>query len=198
MFARSRNHLSGYRWRDSTWTRARAIASLGMVFGLGAVGTMAYWVDNATMTTGTFSVTSLDLQVNDSKEYTSWTLSGSGMMPGDTKAADLIVQNKGDVEFTYTAKVDASGDPVLAPFMTLSVYSGATLNTGTGKCDGGSQMGSTTLQVNTNKDLVATPRSLNAINGSETLCFQVTLSNAVSKSASNASIKTIVEFTATA
>ncbi|MGX1770235.1 TasA family protein [Dietzia sp. NPDC055343] len=182
------------RWRESIWTRARAVASLGMVFGLGAVGTMAYWTDTATMTTGTFSVgASLDLQVNGSKSY-NWPLTASGMMPGDTVASTLIVQNKGGVTFNYTAKVNSSGDHALAPYMTLKAFSGASVSAN--KCTNGTAIGSATLQVGSARDLVTSARPL-SVEGAETLCFEAQLSNAVSKTVSNQAVKAIVEFTAT-
>lgn len=196
MSATSKNLWTGYRWRESGWTRARAVLSLGMVFGLGAVGTMAYWTDDATATTGTFSVASLDLQVNDETAYTEWALAGTGMMPGDTKAATLNVQNNGGVDLTYTAMIGSSGDTALAPFMAMTVRSGATLNSGSGTCTGGTEVGSNTLQVGANKPLITTARSLSS-DVSETLCFQVQISNAVSKTVSNQAVKAIVEFTAT-
>lgn len=57
--ARLRGHLG-----ETGWTRTRAVLSLGMVFGLGAVGTMAAWSDTATATTGMFSTSSVNVQMN--------------------------------------------------------------------------------------------------------------------------------------
>ncbi|NKU63947.1 hypothetical protein GS891_12655 [Rhodococcus hoagii] len=38
-----------------TGSRTRAVASLGIVLGLGAIGTLAAWSDTATATSGVFS-----------------------------------------------------------------------------------------------------------------------------------------------
>lgn len=47
--------------------RVRALLSLGIVLGFGATSTLAYWTDTATVTGGTFTAGTLDLQVNDAQ-----------------------------------------------------------------------------------------------------------------------------------
>ncbi|UVE96630.1 hypothetical protein [Dietzia sp. B32] len=157
---------------------------------------MAYWVDNATMTTGAFSVANIDLQVNDTKSYTTWTLGGTGLMPGDTRAATLPVQNKGGVDFTYTATLNASGEAVLAPFITVTAYAGG--NVASNKCNGGSAIAgaSKTLTVGTAQAFISTPRTLTTSSTTETLCFEAQVSNAITKSASNKAVRVILQFTA--
>lgn len=60
--ARMRSRLG-----ETGWIRTRAVLSLGMVLGLGAVGTMAAWSDSATATTGMFSTSSVQLKVDNQR-----------------------------------------------------------------------------------------------------------------------------------
>lgn len=101
MSARSRNLWRGYRWRESAWTRARAVTALGMVFGLGAVGTMAQWSQTVTAETGLFSTATIDLTIND--EATSVSLpAATNLARGGTAAGMINLQNNGDLGLTYT------------------------------------------------------------------------------------------------
>ncbi|WP_027503677.1 SipW-dependent-type signal peptide-containing protein, partial [Rhodococcus sp. UNC363MFTsu5.1] len=69
------------------------MASLGIVLGLGAIGTLAAWSDTATATSGVFSTGSIDLQLNGQQgnpgAYAFATLTKTGMMPGNSVAATL-------------------------------------------------------------------------------------------------------------
>lgn len=73
----------------ATSGRARAIMSVGIVLGLGAVGTLAAWTDNATATSGVFSTGSIEMKLNgdpgDPTAYGFTALTKTGMMPGDEK-----------------------------------------------------------------------------------------------------------------
>lgn len=95
------------------WTRARAIASLGMVFGLGAVGTMAAWSDTATATTGMFSTNAVNIKmtVNDNRPvYNFVGLKKINMARGATTAGLLTVKNTGSDAFTYAMGVDIANN----------------------------------------------------------------------------------------
>ncbi|NKW63306.1 hypothetical protein GS937_02055 [Rhodococcus hoagii] len=50
-----------------TGSRTRAVASLGIVLGLGAIGTLAAWSDTATATSGVFSTGSVSLTLNGNR-----------------------------------------------------------------------------------------------------------------------------------
>jgi len=172
-----------------------------MVFGVGAVGTLAAWSDSATATTGVFSVGSIpiEMKVNDQRPTTSFTaLTATGLMPLETTAATVTVQNTGPSSFTYTAKATASGDSGMAGFLTLTAFSGATVaGTGNAKtCSGGSNIGSTTLAVGTSKPLITTARALGGSTPTETLCFQIQLSGGVTKATNGKSANAIIEFNA--
>ncbi|MCA1004677.1 SipW-dependent-type signal peptide-containing protein [Rhodococcus hoagii] len=189
------------RMGKSAWTRTRAVLSLGMVFGLGAVGTMAAWSSSATATTGVFSVGSIpiEMKVNDDRPNAAFTtLAATGLMPLETTAATLVVKNTGPGSFTYTAKASATGDAGMAGFLTLTAFSGATVaGTGNAKtCSNGSNIGSTTLAVGTSKPLITTARALGGSAPSETLCFQIQLSGGVTKATNGKSATAIIEFNA--
>lgn len=116
----------------------RALLSLGVVLGLGAVGTLAYWTDAATLTGGTFQAGTLDIKLggadNDPTAFTT-SFAMSNMQPGDSKSATVAVQNAGSLDFTYTATGTATGG--LASSLVFRVVPGGT-STGTA-CTGGTQ-----------------------------------------------------------
>jgi predicted ribosomally synthesized peptide with SipW-like signal peptide len=126
----------------------RALLSIGTVLGLGAVGTLAAWTDEATAT-ATFSAGTLDLKLAavpggtaaDSIAVTS--LNMTGMYPGVSRAAVVEVSNSGTVPLGYLlagTAVNGSGGlgGNLGSALTVSIYpGGAATNSGsTGSCSG--------------------------------------------------------------
>ena len=101
MSARSRNLWRGYRWRESAWTRTRAIMALGMVLGLGSVGTMAKWSQTVTAETGLFSTSTIDLTINDQPKSASLT-AATNLARGGTAAGIIKLRNKGKLNLKYT------------------------------------------------------------------------------------------------
>lgn len=144
-----KNLWRDYRWRESGWTRARAVLSLGMVFGLGAVGTMAYWTDTATAESGLFSTGEepLILKINGEDPVFSF-----GVIPnlgrGQSVAAMVELQNEGSIDLVYSVDLVATelqsqvdfgtqpgGDAAqLRQNMTVSLYAGGGTDGMT--CDG--------------------------------------------------------------
>lgn len=163
--------------RAAVSDRAKALLSLGVVLGLGAVGTMAAWTDDAT-STSTFSTGTVDLQLNDEidDDYAFTTLGLTGMVPGNSMAAALPVQNKGSLPFTYTLAGAATNTDTqnLAGQLQLEVKTGATVaGAGSAKtCSGGTSVVSRTGLVGT---AVTIPDTL-AAGATRDLCFQVSLS----------------------
>lgn len=169
--------------RALTSARSRAILTLGVVLGLGAVGTMAYWTDDAAVATGGFTAGTLNLQVDGANEgkptpYVANQLTAANLAPGESIAAAFTVNNAGSVGFTYTATGAAAG--TLGPSLRFAVYSGATpATTGTqgannrqGACTGGVlQRSSVAL---TGQSVVSAP-PLVAPGGSQNFCVVVTL-----------------------
>ncbi len=116
-------------------TRVRALLSIGMVFGLGAVGTLAYWTDSATLAAGTFTSGTLDIKLNgsDGPVGTPATFTGgfttTNMQPGDQKSAAVSVQNAGSIDLTYSATGVSSG--TLGSLLTFTVVANSSVS-GTG------------------------------------------------------------------
>jgi predicted ribosomally synthesized peptide with SipW-like signal peptide len=108
------------------------VLSLGIVAGLGAVGTLAYWTDDATITSGSFSSGTLDVTLNDELAGpannggtiadTGFTL--SDMIPGESMARTVKVANAGSIGLTYTAKAFNTGG--LSPGLRWTVVAGST------------------------------------------------------------------------
>ncbi len=84
--------------------RIRALLSLGVALGIGAVGTFAYWTDDVVISGSTFTSGTLDLQVNGENSIPAYTsLNMSNMVPGNSIAAVLTVKNNGTAPLKYTA-----------------------------------------------------------------------------------------------
>lgn len=154
----------------------RAILSLGVVFGLGAVGTLAYWTDEVTLTGGTFEAGNLDIKLsgadNDPAPFTT-SFALSNMQPGHSKAAVVSVENDGTADFTYTASGTAPGG--LAPNLRFRVVPGGSVS-GTGSaqtCTGGTETFDGVLGA-TPSSVIATARPL-ASNIDETVCVQASM-----------------------
>lgn len=156
-------------------TRARAVLSLGVVLGFGAVGTLAYWTDSAALAGGTFTAGNLDIKLsgvdnNPAAFETSFKM--SNMEPGDSKAATVDVQNAGSIDFTYTATGTAPG--LLAPSLVFKVVPGGATDgvtcTGTSSFNGALNSGNTVVVTNN--------RPLNA-GAHEAFCVQATLPSGV-------------------
>ena len=93
--------------------RFRALLSLGMVLGLGAVGTLAAWSAAPVTTSGVFTTAVVDIQLNgDQGNPTAYPITFTApksLLPGESVSAVLPVQNKGNLPFTYTASAIGAG-----------------------------------------------------------------------------------------
>ena len=152
-------------------TPVRAVLSLGVVFGLGAVGTLAYWTDDATLTGGTFTAGTLDIKLsgadNNPAAFTT-DFAMSNMQPGDSKAASVSVQNAGSLDFTYTATGTAPG--ALNSTLVFRVVPGGTVSGGT--CTGGTETFNSTMGVDT--PVITTNRPL-ASGANESFCVSASI-----------------------
>lgn len=153
----------------------RALLSLGMVAGLGAVGTLAAWTDEATAT-ATFSAGKLDLTLNgdpdDAVDLTS--LSMTNMYPAVQKAAIVGVSNTGTLPFTYNITAGGATSALLSA-LTVAVYE--TDATGQLSTNGTTCVGKLLAASSTTFDaaeLLSVDRPLGPTS-SEQLCIQVTL-----------------------
>ncbi|WP_430331105.1 SipW-dependent-type signal peptide-containing protein [Rhodococcus sp. ACT016] len=172
--------------------RVRAALSLGIVLGLGSVGTLAAWSDTATATSGMFSTATVDLQLNDNPgnptAYAFTNLTKSGMMPGEFAQATLPVQNKGATVFKYTMSATAAGDSGLAPLMKVTVLESTCTTAIAGPLG---------LSTTASTPIITTGRELAASTGVEMLCLRVTLDPAVSMAMQNKTLNVSFAFAAT-
>ncbi len=184
----------GGRMSAAAWTRTRAVLSLGMVLGLGAVGTMAAWSGSATATSGMFSTGTIRLELNgDNPSHAFTGLNKTSMLRGNSVAAMLPVKNAGSTKFSYVAKATASGDATLASSYTVAVFAGGSSNGTT--CSGGTSIGSKTLSTTAAVDLI--PARALAASGIDDLCFQVTLNSTAPDETRMKSVSADFQFTAT-
>jgi predicted ribosomally synthesized peptide with SipW-like signal peptide len=164
--------------------RLRAFLTLGLVLGFVAMGSAAYWNDDATLSTGPISSGSLDLTLDGNLAgqggtYVKSSFTVANMVPGESFASSVAVGNNGSVGLTYTATGTATG--VLATGLTFQVYVGGTAaNSGTaaagnraGTCGGTSTFGPATL-TSTSQSVVSSARTLTA-GSQESVCFLVRL-----------------------
>ncbi|MBY4129697.1 hypothetical protein HQO83_14965 [Rhodococcus fascians] len=183
--------------------RARAIMSIGIVLGLGAVGTLAAWSDTATATSGTFTTGRLDIKVgtpavdNDPPLFAT-TLANPAIFPGDTVSAGLLVANSaGSVANTFTISVLAS-NPSLGDVLNSSVHAGAPVS---GVCQG-AELGSVIGLVSPVGSPAGTPKLIPGVNlsltvspapgSSQQLCIRVSMR---SGAAPNPSVSGTVTYT---
>lgn len=177
--------------RVATSGRARAIMSIGIVLGLGAVGTLAAWTDSATATSGAFTTGSIEIKLNGNRPtYAFTSLTKTSMMPNDSVTATLPVQNTGGANFKYTMEAKATGEALLAPFLKVSVYANTT-------CTSTALAGPLALSTTASTPLITVGRELAATNGTETLCLKVTLDPAATTGVQNKTVNVDFQFTAT-
>lgn len=133
-------------WRTIASVRVRLLLSLGLVLGFAAVGTSAYWADNATFTTGKIEAGSLDLQLggrNPATGQVEWSAVGlnqdwnysvlqlDNVSPGESVAMELHIRNVGSTPLTFTG-VGSSTTNDLNPYLTATTrLGGVASNTGT-------------------------------------------------------------------
>lgn len=186
-------------WKSLRSDRVRAFLSLGIVLGLGSVGTLAYWTDDATASGATFTSGTIDLlisaEVDDDYDFS--TLGLTLMVPGNTTAGVITVKNNGSVPFKYTVTSAATNadTKALRDGVVAKVTTDATV-TGSGQartCASAAISGSGTTITG---GLITTGRQL-AAGATETLCFQVTLPTNASTLLQGATTTATLTFTAT-
>ncbi len=180
--------------------RIRALLSLGVALGIGAVGTFAYWTDDVVISGSTFTSGILDLQVNGENSIPAYTsLNMSNMVPGNSIAAVLTVKNNGTAPLKYTATSVAVNTPAgkdLASALTVKITGDAAISgSGLAKTCGGAALAGTGTSLN--GSLVSAARPLLAANSSETLCVQVTLNASASTLLQGGSTGATFTFTGT-
>jgi len=191
------------------WIRLRALASLGMILGLGAAGTLAQWSTSVNAATGTFSTGSIEMKLNGNRPTYAFTaLNQINLAQGGSVAGMLPVQNTGLVNFTYvaqattadagTATYGSASATTLAQNMTLSTYAGGSTTGAAGSmtCTGGTLIQSQALSTSAPVNIVTTARAL-AASATENLCIQVKVSATAPVGARMSAVSVAMQFTAT-
>lgn len=171
--------------------RVRAALSLGIVLGLGSVGTLAAWSDSATATSNDFKTGKIDLKMGPDPGVDSFAFSafnGSGLLPGSTAQASLDVRNKGDVPFKYSMTAKATGNIEVAGQISLSVFANSS-------CSGAADK--TITMSASGQALITDKGPFVALTGLDTICVKATAGNGLKKTMQNQSINVVFTFTAT-
>lgn len=144
-------------WRTLTSVKARLVMTLGLLVGFVAVGTSAFWTDQATVDIGPVSTGTLDLEIGPAAS--TFLLDGPGgkwdftvvqladVLPGESVAMDLYIKNGGTVPLTFTGEAwsttndlsSAAGTALLVSTTRGATAGNTTSATGyrTGTCGGG-------------------------------------------------------------
>ncbi|MDH6676515.1 putative ribosomally synthesized peptide with SipW-like signal peptide [Rhodococcus sp. LBL1] len=172
--------------------RVRAALSLGIVLGLGSVGTLAAWSDTATATSNEFKTGSIDLKLGPeagaADNYTFSAFGGSGLLPGSTVQAPLDVRNKGDVPFKYSMAAKATGNASVAGQIKLDVFAASNCS--------GPAIKTITMSAS-DQAMISDKGPVVALNGVDTICVRATVGNELYKAMQNQSINVVFTFTAT-
>lgn len=139
-------HVERRRWFGRG--RTRALLSLCVLLGFGAVGTGAYWTDSATLATGSVDSGEMHIDLGSNvkakPESVSFNLSATGtnaLYPGKSIANTIAVTNNSTVTgLAFTYRVQASATGPLASALLLTVSRGGSASSGT--CSGGTTLGS--------------------------------------------------------
>ncbi|QMU22193.1 SipW-dependent-type signal peptide-containing protein [Gordonia rubripertincta] len=177
-------------------TRVRAVLACGIVFGLGTVGTMAAWSATNTTTSGTFTTGSVDLWLNNVNATTTAPLTiplGSSLLPGQSGAVIINVQNRGISAGNYTTQARATNAAGQA--VRLSIVVGGSVSGST--CMGTPSVSNLALTA-TNVSLLGTRGPLAATSGSDSLCLQFTLPTSAPNAVQSTTGTVIFTFTGSA
>lgn len=180
----------------------RALLSLGMVVSLGATGTYAYWTDTVVVEGTTIKTGTIDLQVNDSDEITSYTtMNVNTMVPGDSTAGALKVTNKGTAPLHYRVDALATSPDTkgLASHLVVRV-TGDSAPSGTGRavvCPAATVLPDSASQFTSNLLGSAEKPRLLAPGQVEWVCIQATLPPSAPSTLQNATSNVKFTFTGT-
>ncbi len=177
-------------------TRVRAVLACGIVFGLGTVGTMAAWSATNTTTSGTFTTGSVDLWLNNVNATTTAPLTiplGSSLLPGQSGAVIINVQNRGISAGNYTTQARATNAAGQA--VRLSIVVGGSVSGST--CMGTPSVSNLALTA-TNVSLLGTRGPLAATSGADSLCLQFTLPTSAPNAVQSTTGTVIFTFTGSA
>lgn len=168
--------------------RSAAVALAGLLVVAGIAGTYAFWVDSATVTSGSITSGSMDLQV--SGDASTWGAIGIGtafsasgiasadITPSESHAFGLHVRNVGAADLTYTGTVvRGSTWTFVSDPITVRFYAGGTPSVDTTypiqqTCSAGTALGPAVTVGATNTAVFSAARAL-AHSTSDALCVEV-------------------------
>ncbi|QEP08382.1 SipW-dependent-type signal peptide-containing protein [Glutamicibacter sp. ZJUTW] len=180
----------------------KAILSMGILVGLGAVSTLAAWTGTATATSSiTAAKVSLGVGATASGATSaSYTvpLSSVNWYPGVSAAALVVVKNTSSVPLPYSIKgsITESGVVELGKAMAVVVKIGSTVS-GTAPnatCSGGTTLITKAAGSAFGADVV---RPVLAADASETFCVQYSLPTTAANNLQGATTKLDLTFTGT-
>ncbi|MCZ0913939.1 hypothetical protein O0V02_16200 [Gordonia amicalis] len=163
--------MSRFEWSPGLSRRVKALLTCGVLLGTGAIGTTALWSTTAATVSGQFTTATIAIRANSEVAHT-FTFPGT-LLPGDTTAYVVDVQNIGGVQFSYTASRSSSSP--LAQAMLLSARYGLVANVSgtTTSCSGGTSVGP--IAIGSTMATIASRGPLAAGTGVERWCFQLSL-----------------------
>lgn len=180
----------------------KAMLTLGILVGFGAVSTLAAWTGTATATSNISSAT-VALGVGAMADAASATtyqmpITGSNLYPGTSSVSTVLVKNTGTISAPYTVqgKVTESGATTLGAGLNISLKIGATVS-GSGAnvtCSGGTTIVSKSAGAQFNGSSI--PRTLDS-GASESLCIQYALPTTAANSLQGATTSIGLTFTST-
>lgn len=182
--------------------RVKAILSMGILLGFGAVSTLAAWTGSATATSTVESAT-IALGVGDtagsatSKTY-AMTITGNNLYPGAGSVSTVTVKNTGSISAPYTVSgnVAETGSGTLGAGLAITAKVGATVS-GSGSnmtCSGGTIIVSKNAGAPFSASSAA--RTL-AAGSSEALCVQYSLPISAPDALQGSSTSISLNFTST-
>ncbi|TFI45842.1 hypothetical protein E4P29_02550 [Rhodococcus sp. 1R11] len=179
--------------------RFRALLSLGMVLGLGVVGTMAAWSTSATAGSGEFSTGTVDINLNGNEGLTAvnaYNFTTGSVLPGKSVAQVIAVRNTGSLALNYGVTVYGSG--TLLPWLTVTAQAGGSVSDGI--CVGGTGQASVS-SVPTNPLTPATLSTaagqVGSATGTANYCVQASLSLLTPATFQAATAELVLLFTGT-
>jgi alternate signal-mediated exported protein len=201
--------------------RTRALMATGILFGLGATATYAYWSDSGTVTAGPITSGTLDMTARDSAggsdnlqgtgpnnwNYTAFSI--SDLIPGESMSKTLVVRNSGNAPFRINATVASSNNNLTSGSNGLQVIifdnSTAGIQTGTqaggnrgGPCSGGTQVYSGYVSTTQSANLYTVAASPQLPNTGDTrsYCVRAILDSSATNSLQTKSTNVVISLSA--
>ncbi|MGA7205768.1 MAG: hypothetical protein WBX27_14175 [Specibacter sp.] len=180
--------------------QVKALLSLGVLAGLGAVSTLAAWTGSATASAtigaGTVALGAGATAGTATASYT--VVTAPNWFPGMSQAVPVVVKNSGTIAAVYSIQgsVAETGGGALGNGLNVLVTTGTVVGISpTGVCSGGAELVAKAAGA-AFPAAVARPTAL-AAGSSETLCVQYTLPTTAPNSLQGSTTAVTLTFTAT-